>query len=55
MMPTFCRSCKYYCTTYKKIYHGTVEGCACQNDKPYPKCFEEKGGKNEVINNNPGV
>lgn len=42
MMPMKCRSCKFYCTIYKRIYHGTVEGCGCDTNKPYPVCYEKK-------------
>ena len=42
MMPMKCRSCKHYCTVYKPIYHGTVEGCGCDTNKPFPVCYEEK-------------
>lgn len=43
MMPIKCRSCEFYCTVYKPIYHGTVEGCGCDNNnKPFPACYREK-------------
>ena len=42
MMPLKCRSCKHYATIYRPIYHGTVEGCGCDNNNPYPNCYEEK-------------
>ncbi len=42
MMPMKCRSCKFYATIYRKIYHGTVEGCGCDTNEPYPVCYKPK-------------
>lgn len=42
MMPMKCRSCKHYCTVYKPLYHGTVEGCGCNTNEPYPTCYRAK-------------
>ena len=48
MMPMKCRSCKHYCTVYKPIYHGTVEGCGCNTNEPYPVCYRKKNEESDA-------
>lgn len=45
MMPLKCRGCVHYVSEYISKYHGVVEGCGCQSNIPYPKCYEKKLSK----------